>query len=77
MLTKHDNYCYSPETIRGYFTMIINSENPFFLATNSFASTTFPTFKLKNTFGVYIESENNVYMTILHAACFPHFICLT
>ena len=35
------------------FTMIINSENPFFLATNSFTSTTFPTFKMKNTLSVY------------------------
>ena len=31
MLTKHDNYCYSTETIRGYFTMIIKSETIQFL----------------------------------------------
>ena len=60
MLTKHDSYCYSTETIRGYFAMIINSENLFFLATDSFTSTTFPTLILKNTFGVCIKSENNV-----------------
>ena len=64
MLTKHDSYCCSTETIRGSFAMIINSENPFFLATDSFTSTTFPTLILKNPFGVYIKSENNVCMAI-------------
>ena len=64
MLTKHDKYCYSTETIRGYFTMIIKSETIQFLPQILLPVPLFQLSKYKNTFGVYIKSENNVCMAI-------------